>query len=138
MVEERDRATAELSKARKRAVDVEAQLKRRPTGYDAARHEAVRAQLTKLEPIALEAAALERQSQRAEGLIQEAEQAERAMSKAEQRAKSLADAIKAEGYSEAQFAAAKTRHDRAQLALREAEIVAVEVRGDLTRAENDF
>src|SRR6266481_7857319 len=79
-LEERDRAGAQLEGARRRAGDLERQLTARPSGYDAARHDAVRAELAKLEPVALEAAALEERARRAERLVQEAEQAEQQLS----------------------------------------------------------
>src|SRR5256885_6449 len=75
-VEERDRASAELVGARRRASDLERRLTARPAGYDPARHDAVRAELAKLEPGALEAAALEERARRAERLVQDAEPAE--------------------------------------------------------------
>src|SRR5213076_248582 len=62
----RERASAELAGARRRASDLERQLTARPAGYDAARHDAMRAELAKLEPVALEAAALEERARRAE------------------------------------------------------------------------
>src|SRR2546422_7483184 len=74
-VEERDRASAELVGARRRASDLERRLTARPAGYDPARHDAVRAELAKLEPVALEAAALEERARRAERLVPEAEHA---------------------------------------------------------------
>src|SRR5438477_84582 len=51
-VEERDRASAELAGARRRAGELERRLTARPAGYDAARHDAVRADPAKLEPVA--------------------------------------------------------------------------------------
>src|SRR5439155_1993503 len=50
-LEEGERARAQLTVARGRAALLERQLAARPAGYDAARHDAVRAQLAKLEPI---------------------------------------------------------------------------------------
>ncbi len=135
--EERARAKAELDAARERATGLERRLATRRTGYDAARHDAVRAELVKLEPVALEAAALEERAQRAEGLVPEAEQAEQLLSQAERRVRELADAVRAEGFSEEQFRLAKDRYDRALGTLREAELALVEARGDLTRAEGD-
>src|SRR5205807_7325557 len=52
-LEEGERARAQLTVARGRAALLERQLAARPAGYDAARHDAVRAELAKLEPIAL-------------------------------------------------------------------------------------
>jgi exonuclease SbcC len=116
---------------------VAAQLAARPTGYDGERHDALRAELTKLEPVALEAAALEARAERAEQLVREAEVAEQTLSARERRAQQLAAAVAAEGFSEDRYRGAKERFDRATGALREAEIAVVEARGDLLRAEAD-
>ena len=137
-VEERDRASAELAGARRRAGDLERQLTARPGGYDAARHDAVRAELAKLEPVALEAAALEERARRAERLVQEAEQAEQQLSTGERRVRELTEAVRAEGFSDAGYRQAKDRYDRAVGALREAELAVVEARGELNRAEDDL
>ena len=136
-VEERGRASAEREAARQRAAGLEAQLRTRRTGYDAARHDAVRGELSKLEPVALEAAALEERAQRAGALVGEAEVAEKQLSDAERRVAELADAVAAEGFSEDRFRAAKDRFDRALGTLREAELALVEARGELIRAESD-
>jgi DNA repair protein SbcC/Rad50 len=135
--EERGRAERQLSAGRQRTAEVQAQLAARPTGYDVTRHDALRADLTKLEPVALEAAGLAARAERAEALVREAEEAEKILSDRERRAQQLADAVAAEGFSEEQYKAAKERFDRAIGALREAEIAVVETRGDLTRAEGD-
>jgi DNA repair protein SbcC/Rad50 len=134
-LEERERAAGERRAAQRRAHQLEAQLRARPTGYDAQRHDAVRAELTKLEPVALEAAKLAERAQRAEILVREAELAERALSVHERRAQELAAAVQAEAFSEAAFAAARVRHERTARALREAELAVAETRGELTAAE---
>ena len=136
--EERARAGGELEAARRRAAVVERGLATRRSGYDAARHDAVRAELRQLEPVALEAAVLDARAQRAEGLVREAELAEQTLTTAERRVGALAAAVAAEGFSEQQFRRAKDRYDRALGALREAELALVEARGDLTRAEGDL
>jgi len=128
--EERDRASAELGGARRRAGDLERRLTARPAGYDATRHDALRAELAKLEPVALEAAALEERARRAERLVQEAEQAEHQLSVGERRVRELTEAVRAEGFSDAEYRQAKDRYDRAVGAL-------VEARGELSRAEED-
>ena len=133
--EERTNAAQQLAAARQRAAEVEAQVAARPTGYDAERHDALRAELAKREPVALEAAGLEARAERAEELVREAEAAEQALSERERRAQELAAAVAAEGFSEPLYRAAKERVDRATGALREAEIAVVEARGDLLRAE---
>ena len=137
-VEEGERARAQLTVARGRAALLERQLAGRPAGYDAARHDAVRAELAKLEPIALEAAALEERARRAESLVQEAERAEQQLSAGERRVRELTDAVRAEGFSDQGYRQAKDRYDRAVGALREAELAVVEARGALTRAEDDI
>src|SRR5207247_5957718 len=134
---ERERAARELEAARGRARDLERRLRARPGGYDAARHDALRAALVKLEPLALEAAALEERARRAEGLVKDATRAEQQLSVSERRVKELTAAVRAEGFSEAEHKQAKDRYDRALGALREAELAAVEARGDLSRAEDD-
>src|SRR5213595_2990299 len=120
-VEERERAQAELVGARRRAGDLERQLTARPTGYDPARHDAVRAALAKLEPVALEAAALEERARRAERLVHDAEGAEQQLSAGERRVRELTDAVRAEGFSDAEYRQAKDRYDRAVGSLRESE-----------------
>src|SRR5439155_1400824 len=54
------------------------------------------------------------------------------------RVKDLVAAIQAEGFTEEEFKKAKERHDRAQLALHEAQLKVVEARGDLVRGEEDL
>jgi len=135
--EERERAGAQATGLRGRAAALERQLAARPAGYDARRHDAVRAELATLEPIALEAAALEERARRAEALVPEAEQAEQRLSTGEHRVRTLTDAVRAEGFSEAGYRQAKDRYDRAVGALREAELAVVEARGELSRAEDD-
>jgi exonuclease SbcC len=135
--EERQRAGAQATALRGRAAALERQLAARPAGYDASRHDAVRAELAQLEPIALEAAALEERARRAEALVPEAEQAEHRLSTGERRVRALTDAVRAEGFSDAGYRQAKDRYDRAVGALREAELAVVEARGALSRAEDD-
>src|SRR5438132_41960 len=133
--EELTRATQERAAAERRARNLEAQLGARPSGYDSQRHDAVRAELTRLEPIVLEAAKLAARAERAEVLVREAEFAERALTTHERRAQELAAAVAAERFSEVTFAAARERHDQAARALREAELAVAETRGELVAAE---
>jgi DNA repair protein SbcC/Rad50 len=136
-VEERDRANAELAESRRRAAELERRMAARPAGYDAARHDAVRAELAKREPIALEAATLEERARRAESLVKEAERAEHQLSAGERRVRDLTAAVRAEGFSDREYLQAKDRYERAVGALREAELALVEARGELNRAEDD-
>ena len=134
--EERALATSRREADTKRAAELETRLAARPTGYDAARHDAVRAELARLEPLAREAAVLDARARLAETLVKEAERAEQLMSRREQHVKELAAAIAAEGFSDEKFRAAKDRFDRAVGVLREAELAAVEAVGALSRAED--
>ena len=134
-VEERARLAAEATRDGKRAKDIKARLAARPSGYDAARHDRVRAELARLEPVAKEAAVLEHRARKAEILVKEAELAEREMSKREASAQQLTAALEAEGFSEPGFNKARERHERASHNLREAELSVAETRGELTAAE---
>ena len=134
-LEERERAVAQRRGLESRARVLDGMIRARPTGYDPQRHDAIRAELTKLEPVALEAAKLAERAKRAEILVKEAELAEQALSVHERRARALAAAVAAERFSEQAFAAARERHDRAARALREAELAVAETRGELTAAE---
>jgi exonuclease SbcC len=133
--EERARLAAQRSNAAKRATELETKIAARASGYDAARHDAVRAELTRLEPVVREATLLESRARLAESLVKEAVQAEQELSGREQRARQLVEAIKADGFSEEKFRAAKTRFERVRGALQEAELAAVEAGGVLMRAE---
>jgi exonuclease SbcC len=132
---ERARLTKERAGLARRTEEVERQIAARPAGYDVARHNAVRAELARLDPVALQAAALAARAERAEVLVGEAELAEKALSLREEQARQLVDAVKAEGFSEEKFKAARERHDRATHALRAAELAVAETRGELVAAE---
>jgi exonuclease SbcC len=132
---ERVRVSAQRDSAAKRSAELEAKIAARASGYDSARHDAVRAELTRLEPVEREATLLEARARLAETLVKEAVKAEQELSRREQRAKQLVEAIKADGFSQEKFLAAKGRFERASGVLREAELAAVEAGGALTRAE---
>ncbi|HXM39430.1 MAG TPA: SMC family ATPase [Gemmatimonadales bacterium] len=134
-VAERARLTKERAGLARRTEEVERRVAARPAGYDAARHNAVRAELARLDPVALQAAALAARAERAEVLVGEAELAEKSLSLCEEQARQLADAVKAEGFSEEKFKVARERHDRATHALRAAELGVAETRGELVAAE---
>jgi len=134
-VEERARLDGDAARAAKRVDEIAARLAARPSGYDAARHDAVRAELARLEPVAVEAALLGQRAERAPTLVREAELAEKELSRRESSAQQLAAALAAEGFSDAEYAAARERHERASLDLRAAELAVAETRGELTAAE---
>jgi len=133
--EERTRAMAERDDDAPRLADLKARLATKASRYDAARLDAVRAELTALEPLVQEAAALDARARLAQALVKEAEQAEQLLSRREQHVKQLAQAIAADGFSEEKFRQAKERYDRSVLVVREAELAAVEAGGELTRSE---
>jgi len=132
--EERDRAARNVVASRPgpgaRRVDSRTADRLRPQ-----RHDTVRAELTKLEPVALEAAKLAERAKRAEILVKEAELAEQALSVHERRARQLAAAVAAERFSETRSRGRATGTNRAARALREAELAVAETRGELTAAE---
>ena len=132
---ERSRAQKERAGLAKRTQEIERRLAARDAGYNADRHNEVRTELARLEPVALAAAALAARADRAEALVGEAELAEKALSAREEHVRQLADAVKAEGFSEPKFQAARERHDRAAHALRAAELAVAETRGALVAAE---
>src|SRR5438034_147471 len=132
---ERSRLQKERAGLAKRMQEIERRVAARDVGYNAERHNAVREELTRLEPVALAAAALAARADRAEALVGEAEIAEKALSTREEHVKQLADAVKAQGFSEPKFQAARERHDRAAHALRAAELAVAETRGELVAAE---
>ena len=133
---ERARAQKERAGLAKRTQEIERRVAARDAGYDAERHNAVRTELARLEPVALAAATLSARADRAEALVGEAEIAEKALSAREEYVKQLGDAVKAQGFSEPKFQAARERHDRAAHALRAAELAVAETRGELVAAES--
>jgi len=133
--EERARLQKERTGLAKRMQEIERRVAGRAGGYHQARHNAVRTELARLEPVALQAAALAARAERAEALVGEAELAEKALSVREEQVRQLSDAVKAQGFSEPKFQAARERHDRAAHALRAAELAVAETRGELVAAE---
>jgi exonuclease SbcC len=132
---ERNRIQKERAGLAKRTEEIERRVAARDAGYNAERHNEVRTELARLEPVALQAAALKARADRAEALVGEAEIAEKSLSAREEHVKQLGDAVKAEGFSEPKFQAARERHDRAAHALRAAELAVAETRGELVAAE---
>ena len=134
-VRERTRLQKERAGLAKRTEEMERRVAARPAGYNADRHNDVRAELARLEPVALQAAALKARADRAEALVGEAELAERALSAREEHVKQLAASVKEQGFSEAKFLAARKQHDEVAHGLRAAELAVAESRGELVAAE---
>ena len=134
-VSERARAQKERAGLARRTQEIERSVAARAGGYNPERHNDVRAELARLEPVALQAAALAARADRAEALVGEAEIAEKSLSAREEQVRQLGDAVKAQGFSEPKFTAARERHDRVTHALRAAELAVAETRGELVAAE---
>ena len=132
---ERRRAAGERETASRRSGELELRLTTRATGYDAARHDAVRAQLAALRPVLLEATALRDRAGRGEILVKEAELAEKALSAREVRARELGEAVRALGFSDAEYDGARQRHEKAVAQVNAAEVQVAQMRGELTGAE---
>ena len=132
---ERRRAAGERETASRRSGELELRLTTRATGYDAARHDAVRAQLAALRPVLLEATALRDRAGRGEILVKEAELAEKALSAREVRARELGEAVRALGFSDAEYDGARQRHEKAVGQVNAAEVQVAQMRGELTGAE---
>src|SRR5580765_3829711 len=86
-VRERARLQKERAGLAKRTEEMERRAAARAGGYNADRHNDVRAELARLEPVALQAAALKARAERAEALVREAELAEKALSAREEHVK---------------------------------------------------
>ncbi|HEY6092417.1 MAG TPA: SMC family ATPase [Gemmatimonadales bacterium] len=132
---ERSRLTKERAGLARRTQEIERQVAARDAGYDPERHNTVRAELARLEPVAVQAAVLSARADRAEALVSEAELAEKALSAREEHVRQLGEAVAAQGFSEQKFLAARERHDRATHTLRSAELAVAETRGELVAAE---
>ena len=132
---ERSRLTKERAGLARRTQEIERQVAARDAGYDPERHNTVRAELARLEPVAVQAAVLSARADRAEALVSEAELAEKALSAREEHVRQLGEAVAAQGFSEPKFLAARERHDRATHTLRSAELAVAETRGELVAAE---
>jgi exonuclease SbcC len=134
--DERRRAATERESTVLRSGAIEQRLATQATGYDRERHEAVRARLAALKPALLEASALRDRAGRGEILVKEAELAEKVLSTREARATELTAAVKALGFSDAEFDSARHRHERALGQVRTAEVQLAQMRGELTGAES--
>ena len=132
---ERSRLTKERAGLARRTQEIERHVAARDAGYDPERHNTVRAELARLEPVAVQAAVLSARADRAEALVSEAELAEKALSAREEHVRQLGEAVAAQGFSEPKFLAARERHDRATHTLRSAELAVAETRGELVAAE---
>ncbi len=120
----------ELETQRARLAQVRAELAELPTGYDAARHAAVRDEVGALAP-------LEQQRARAEALVARAEQTQAARDRAaaalaQVRARVAELRARREGVAidEGRYAELRTVHERADLEARAAELAAVQAHAE--------
>src|SRR5258708_13126203 len=95
---ERSRAQKERAGLAKRTQEIERRVAARDAGYSADRHNEVRTELARLEPVALHAAALAARADRAEALVGEAELAAKSLSAPEELLNQLPDAFNTQVY----------------------------------------
>src|SRR6266705_1311059 len=125
----RESALEESRRASARAGELRAQAEERQRAT--AELEAARRRVTDLER------RLQTRPTAYDGTRHDALRAERQLSVSARRVRELTEAVRAEGFSEAEYKQAKERYDRAVGALREAELAVVETRGELSRGEDD-
>jgi exonuclease SbcC len=131
---ERQEIETELARIRARREALERELAELPDAYDAARHDAVREELRRLEPTVRLVTELNVRAARAEQLVAEAEAAERTLSEREARVRALEAALTAVGFSEEAYATTRRRYDEAERAVRVAALEEAGVQGDVRAA----
>jgi exonuclease SbcC len=134
-VRERAEREAELARLAARREELEREIATLPDAYDAARHDAVREELRTLEPTVRLATQLGVQAASAERLVHDAEAAERTLSEREARVHQLERALADLGFNETAYAEARQRYERAERAVRDAQVREASVQGDIRAAE---
>jgi exonuclease SbcC len=137
--EDRLREHAEIAREVERLVQRHRDLTERiaalPDSYDADRHDTVRQRLRELEPTITLAAELRGKAARAAALVGEAEAAERTASDRETHLKDLEASLQGLGYGEEAYSDARTRYEAAEAQVRDVELRAASIRGDVRAAE---
>jgi exonuclease SbcC len=105
-----------------------------PERYDEVRHAEVKAGITELEPVALQAERLRSGAERAEELIRRAAEAEQELSRRETRARELGIQLAGLGWSAEEAARVKVRLREAERAVQQAELGVARAAGELTAA----
>ena len=127
---QRRESERELAAHRGRVQGLQAQLAGLTDTYDAERHDALRKEMRKLDPVLRQATRLQVEAEHAERLVRDAELAERLLSEREERVRQLTDALVEFGFSEEAYAQARKRQEQAESTLRDVELQAETVKGD--------
>ncbi|UCG87066.1 MAG: AAA family ATPase [Gemmatimonadota bacterium] len=134
-VQERRDAEAELHRLESRLAELDKEIAELPDAYDADRQEEVREQLRVLDPVRKKSIELQVKAEGAEQLVGEAELAEKKLSDHEARFERLRSSIASLGFSDEKYAEVRARYEKAEAAVREAELELASVQGDLKAAE---
>jgi exonuclease SbcC len=137
-IRERKETDTERERLEVRRGELEREIDALPDSYDTTRHDEVREQLRKLEPVVQQAAELRVKAEHAESLVTEAEAAERTASDREARVQALEKSMTDMEFSEDAYAEARKRYEAAEVAVREAELQLANVQGDLRAAETSL
>lgn len=124
-VQELAQVTHEVSQKEERHVRLRADLAAIPEGYDAARHEQLRRELERLQPLDAKAARLSAQVEREGQLARERERAAELIETVRARVTQLTRERDSSHFSEQAFAALRADYERAAANLRAAELSAV-------------
>jgi exonuclease SbcC len=120
----------ELAQRQERLEGVRADLAKLPSGYDAARHAAVRRDVDALAPREAERVRAEALLAREPQVAADRERAERALADVRARLASLRERRAALAFSEEEFATLRASYDRTAAEARTAELSAVQAQGD--------
>jgi exonuclease SbcC len=132
--QEKGRLLTERARLGHRVAELQASLDPLRTEYDAARHEAVLAEIKELEPIALQAERLRAVGDRTAAIATDLEAARRERSEAAALVTRLARELKALGYRESVFRDLRDADAAAEKARREAELALVRARSEVGAA----
>jgi exonuclease SbcC len=127
--------SSDVSAKETRYAAITRELEAIPPGYDAARHEQVRAELERLSPLDARAARLSAQIEREPLLSRERQSALESLGRVVERLVELQSRREASEISEAEFTQLRERYDRAAEELRGAELSLVSAEGEVKSAE---
>ena len=134
-VQQRHETEREFSRSGERVRALKEDLASLSDQYEVERHDAVRKEMQRLEPIMEQATQFRVKAEHAERLVHDAEKAERTLSEREERVRQLTDAIAASGFSEEAYHQAQHAYETAEARLRELELRAMSLRGDEKAAQ---
>jgi exonuclease SbcC len=127
--------SSDVSAKETRYAAITRELEAIPPGYDAARHEQVRAELERLSPLDARAARLSAQIEREPLLSRERQSVLESLGRVVERLVELQSRREASEISEAEFTQLRERYDRAAEELRGAELSLVSAEGEVKSAE---